>query len=164
MPPIQWAANSYRARALPLSAQRILNFYAEQAPKDGKSPVALLTVPGIKTFCDNVGDGPIRGMEVMDDVLYVPSGDVLYSVTTDCVVTALGSIGVGVGSTSTAIAGAKVPATASFEITGGTADSANTISSIMVDGEELLGGSTVFVTDNETTAAALLDHDVGVVP
>ncbi|KKL66623.1 hypothetical protein LCGC14_2143130, partial [marine sediment metagenome] len=77
----------------PLSAQQLVNFYAEQAPRDAKSPVALFGTPGIKAFCDGIGDGPIRGMELMNGILYVLSGDVLYSVTSDCVKTILGDIG-----------------------------------------------------------------------
>ena len=153
MPQIQWAINSYQARALPLSAQRIVNFYAEQAPKDAKSPVVLFNTPGIKLFCEPVGDGPIRGMELMDGILYVISGDVLYSVTADCVITALGSIGVGADSTSTTITGAKVPASASFEITDG---SSGTISSITVGGEELLAGAVPWATSNPATALAII--------
>ncbi len=164
MPPIQFAINSYQSRALPLSAQQVVNLFAEAAPQDAKSQVVLLNGPGIKSFCDNVGDGPIRGTEVMDGVLYALSGDVLYSVDAACKRIALGSIGVGAGSTSTLIAGAKVPATASFEITGGTSGSANTISSITVGGEELLGGSTAYDTDDETTAAALLTSVVSDTP
>ena len=153
MPLIQWASNSYRARALPLSAQRIVNFYAEQAPKDGKSPVALLSAPGIKPHCKKVGDGPIRGLHVMDGLLYAVSGDVLYSVAEDCVATALGSIGVGTDSTFTNITGAFVPATATFEITGG---STGSITSITVDGVEAFSAAVDFDTDNETTATAIV--------
>ena len=93
MPPVQFAINSYQSRALPLSAQQLVNFYAEQAPRDAKSEVALYGTPGLKIFCDNVGDGPIRGMELMRGVLYVLSGNVLFGVTKDCVITDLGSIG-----------------------------------------------------------------------
>ena len=157
MPQIQWAINSYQARALPLSAQQIVNLYAEAAPQDAKSPVVLYGTPGIKSFCDTVGDGPIRGMEVMDGVLYALSGDVLYSVDAACKRTALGSIGVGADSTSTVIAGATVSATATFEITGG---SSGTISSVTVGGEELLGGPITWITSNEDTAALFLTTSV----
>ena len=139
MPQVQFAVQSYVARALPLSAQRTINFYAEQAPKDAKSPVVIYGTPGIKTFCDNVGDGPIRGMEVMDDLLYAVSGDVLYSVEPGCNNIALGSI-----------AGGAKSASAIFEITDG---SSGTISSITVDGVEAFNEPVNWTTDDATTAA-----------
>ncbi len=155
MPQIRWAVHSYRARSLPLSAQQVVNLYAEAVPKDAKSPVVLFGTPGIKSFCDNVGDGPIRGTEVMDGVLYALSGDVLYSVDAACVVTALGSIGVGADSTFTSITGAFVPATANFKITGG---STGSITSITVGGVEAFSAAVDYDTDNETTAAAVVDE------
>ena len=138
---IQWPRHSDQRRALPLSAQRLINFYAEQAPKDAKSPVALFNTPGIKEFCPVVGDGPIRGMEVMDGILYVLSGDVLYSVLEDCTHVALGSL-----------VGDEKPSDALLTITGG---SSGTISSITVDGVELLASAVNFTTDPKTTAALI---------
>ena len=160
MPQIQWAVNSYQARALPLSAQQIVNLYAEAAPKDAKSPVVLYGTPGIKSFCDCVGDGPIRGMEGMDGVLYVVSGDVLYSVAEDCTLVALGSIGVGADSTSSQITGASGEATASFEVTGGSAGAGNEVTSITVGGFELLQGAVPWATSNAATALAITTQTV----
>lgn len=149
---IQWAVNSYLARALSLLAQRTVNFFAEAAPKDAKSPVALLNTPGIKAFCNSVGPGPIRGMEVMDDILYVVSGDELWSVKPGCDNTALGSIGVGAGSSTSSIAGVTRPAEVLFTITGGT-DGGGSISSITIGGDEILPeGGITFLTDAATTA------------
>lgn len=96
---VQWAINSYQARALPLSAQQLVNFYAEAAPKDAKSPVVIYGTPGIKSFADTVGDGPIRGTKKMDGVLYAVSGCTLYSVDSTGTATALGSIAVGASRT-----------------------------------------------------------------
>jgi hypothetical protein len=155
MPEIQWAINSYQARALPLSAQRIVNFYAEQAPKDAKSPVVLLGAPGIKSFNDNVGDGPIRGFDVMDDLLYAMSGCVLYSIDSTGRAISLGSICNAAAGGSSVAQGATQEASASFEITAGSVGSANTVSSITVGGVEILGAAVDFDTDNETTAAAI---------
>ncbi len=154
MPPQQFAIQSYRARALPLSAQQLINFYAEAAPRDAKDPVVLHGTPGIKTFCDNVGDGPIRAMHLMDGVLYVLSGDELWSVKSDCDNAALGSIGFARAGGD--ITGVTHAAEAAFTITGGT-DGGGTISSITVGGEEILtAGALTFVTDEETTAGAFL--------
>ena len=147
MPQIQWAINSYVAHSKPLSAQQLVNFYAEATPNDAKSPVIIYGTPGIKSFADNVGDGPIRGAEVMGGVLYVLSGSVLYSVDEAGKATSLGSI------ESAASAGAS----ASFEITGGSVSAGvNTISSIAINGVELLSSAIDFTTDVSTTAALVV--------
>jgi hypothetical protein len=93
MPVIPFATQSYKSRSLPISAQRCVNCYAEAEPQDAKTPVALLGSPGLSLFV-NVGLGPIRNMHVMNNVLYVVSGQRFYSVTQAGVVTDLGgSIG-----------------------------------------------------------------------
>ena len=144
MPQIQWAVQSYVAHSLPLSAQRIINFYAEAAPKDAKSPVVIYGTPGIRAFAAKVGAGPIRGLEVMDGVLYALSGDVFYSVDSAGVATALGSIESEAGGV----------ASVSFEITGGSVSAGvNTISSITINGVELLSSAIDFTTDAAATAA-----------
>ena len=100
MPQIQWAVQSYRARALPLSAQRIVNLYAEQAPKDAKSPVVLYGTPGIKSFADSVGNGPIRGAHNFDGTLFAVSGSELYEVDSLGVATNRGTINTTTGPVS----------------------------------------------------------------
>ena len=153
MPPIRFAITSYQSRALPLSAQQLVNYFAEAAPKDAKSLVVLLNTPGIKTFCDQVGPGPIRGMEVMDGILYVVSGDELWSVKPGCDNAALGSMGIGADSDTSLIEGVtgvtRQPESA-FIITGGTSGS---ISSITIGGVEILPEEGVtWTTDAATTA------------
>jgi hypothetical protein len=96
MPVINFATQSYQHKSLPISAQRAVNCYAEAQPKDAKTPVALLGVPGLVTFA-GVGSGPIRGMHMMNNMLFVVSGQFLYSVTSAGVVTALGGTITGNG-------------------------------------------------------------------
>lgn len=90
MPTIQFATQSYRHPSLPLSAQRCVNMYSEKQPQDAKAPIPVLGVPGLTSF-SQCGTGPIRGMHIMADVLYVVSGGTLYSVSNTGVPTALGS-------------------------------------------------------------------------
>ena len=97
MPQIQWSINSYQARALPLSAQRIQNLYAEAAPKDAKSPVILYGTPGIKSFVDSVGDGPIRGARNFDGTLFAVSGNMLYEINAGAIAVSRGEINTSVG-------------------------------------------------------------------
>jgi hypothetical protein len=77
---IQWATQSYKHASKPISAQRAVNCYAEAQPKDAKTQVALLGCPGIEEFA-SCGNGPVRGMHMMGGLLYVVSGQRLYSVS-----------------------------------------------------------------------------------
>lgn len=98
---ISFATQSYRHPSLPLSAQQVVNAYAEHQPADAKSQIAVLGVPGLTLF-GPAGTGPIRGMHMLGSVLYVVSGKELYSVGNTGVSTWLGSgiFGTGVVSMS----------------------------------------------------------------
>lgn len=86
---INFATNSYKSASLPISAQRAVNCYAEAQPKDAKTQVALFGCPGIVTLA-TCGNGPVRGFHVMGGVLYVVSGQRLYSVTSTGTATDIG--------------------------------------------------------------------------
>lgn len=89
---IPFTVHSYTHESLPLSAQRVVNWYAEQAPQEAKSPAILLPSPDLAVF-STVGLGPIRGLHQMAEVLYVVSGQNLFQVDRSGVATDLGSIG-----------------------------------------------------------------------
>jgi hypothetical protein len=86
---VNFATNSYESPSRPISAQRAVNCYAEVQPKDAKTQVALFGCPGIEEFA-TCGSGPVRGMHVMGGVLYVVSGQRLYSVSSVGVATDIG--------------------------------------------------------------------------
>lgn len=86
---VNFATKSYKSTSLPLSAQRVVNMYAERQPPDAKTQVALFGCPGQEEFA-SLGAGPIRGMRVMDGTLYALSGQLLYSVSSAGVETVLG--------------------------------------------------------------------------
>jgi hypothetical protein len=93
MPPVPFATQSYRSASLPVSAQRCVNCYAEAEPQDAKTPVAVLGSPGLLPFAI-CGSGPVRGINFMNGVAYVVSGQRLFSMTSLGVVTDIGgSIG-----------------------------------------------------------------------
>lgn len=77
---IQFAVQAYQARALPLSAQRCVNLFAEQQPADAKSQVALYNSPGLKEFAPSVGSGAARGAHTMAGTFYCVFGNNLYRV------------------------------------------------------------------------------------
>ena len=89
---IQFATQSYKLKSLSISSQRCVNAYAEAEASGSKTQVAVLGVPGVINW-KTLGSGPIRGMHVMNDILYVVSGSNLFSITTSGVVA---SVGVGI--------------------------------------------------------------------
>jgi len=107
---IQFATNSYTSNSLPLSAQRCVNAYAEREPPPpggAKSPIAVFGAPGLTAFAI-CGTGPVRGMHVMGGLLYVVSGQTLYSVSSTGVVTTLGGAVTGNGVVSMADNGTQL--------------------------------------------------------
>lgn len=91
MPPVPLATHSYRARSLPLSAQRLVNLYPEAAPREAANVVGLFGAPGLKPF-GTAGSGPTRGLHRMKGVLYMVSGRALYSVASNGTGTLIGAI------------------------------------------------------------------------
>lgn len=87
---IPFATNSYKASALPISAQRLVNMYAEREPPDAKTAVAVFGCPGLVQLA-SLGNGPIRGFTNLAGILYVLSGGTLYSVAADGTATDVGS-------------------------------------------------------------------------
>ena len=89
---IPFASQSYQARALPFSAQRMVNYFAEAGPEaEGKAPVVIYNAPGVKAFSDGLA-GSVRSLKVMDGVLYAVAGNMLYSIDSAGVETSLGAI------------------------------------------------------------------------
>lgn len=97
MPLINFATNSYRSRSLPLSAQRMVNLFAENQPQDTVTPIALFGAPGLTQFCPSPNNKPVRAMRVMHGLLYFVSGGELYSVTSDGIIADLGNVGAETG-------------------------------------------------------------------
>jgi hypothetical protein len=87
---LPFAVMSYRHRSLPVSAQRLINWFAEKQPPGAKGDLVLLPTPGLDLFT-TAGAGPIRGMAEMGGLLYVVSGRNVYKVTTSGTVTQVGS-------------------------------------------------------------------------
>lgn len=73
MPRIPFAWSLYKHRVLPLSAQRLINCFAEKQKPGAKSELVLLPTPGLEVYL-TVGTDPIRGAIEMAGQLYVVSG------------------------------------------------------------------------------------------
>lgn len=96
---IPFAVSSYKGPSLPVSAQRVVNMYAERQPPDAKTDVAVFGCPGIVTFA-TCGIGPVRGAHKMGSLAYVVSGVRLYSVSSTGVAVDLGGAISGTGPVS----------------------------------------------------------------
>jgi hypothetical protein len=83
---------AYLNRSLAVSAQECVNLFPEKTESEGRSVAALHGTPGLKTPLAAPGTGPIRGMHVMGEFLYVISGNGLYSVTKGGIVASLGAV------------------------------------------------------------------------
>ena len=83
--------SAYVARSVNAADNRMINLFPEIIPEGGKEPAFLNRAPGLK-FKVSVGLGPIRGMWVLGDNLYVVSRDKLYKVDSVYTVTTLGTV------------------------------------------------------------------------
>jgi hypothetical protein len=69
----------------------MVNLFPEIVPEAGKEPAFLNRAPGLKLEF-TVGTGPVRGLWVLAGNLYVVSGSQLYKVTSNYVVTLIGTV------------------------------------------------------------------------
>jgi hypothetical protein len=104
---IPFATNSYSSKSLPVSAQRVVNCYAEKEPPDAKTQVAVFGTPGMVNFA-TCGTGPVRGFTFMGGTAYVVSGQRLYSLTSAGVATDIGGAIAGAAVVSMANNGTQV--------------------------------------------------------
>lgn len=83
--------SAYVARSVNAADNRMINLFPEIIPEGGKEPAFLNRAPGLK-FEVSVGTGPIRGLWVLGDNLYVVSRDKLYKVDSNYTVTLIGGV------------------------------------------------------------------------
>lgn len=81
----------YVARTVNAADDRLINLYPEATPDSGKTSGFLTRCPGT-VLKATVGDGPIRGMNVFNNLLYVVSGGELYSVDASWNTTLIGTV------------------------------------------------------------------------
>jgi hypothetical protein len=74
-----------------VSSARLVNVFAEAAPKGAKGPIILRRSPGIAPFCA-AGAGPGRGLHTMKKQLYAVSGNGLYRIDPTAAATRLGNV------------------------------------------------------------------------
>ena len=91
MQSIPLASRFYKNKSLPASAQNLVNMYVDILDPDAKSRIVCHLRPG-KTLKVTPGNGPVRGFEEMNGLLYVVSGTELYEVDSGYNATLLGTI------------------------------------------------------------------------
>ena len=103
---IPFIGPSYEARSVTQSTQKTVNWYPEMAPKDSKSSMSLLPMPGCK-YINKLGVGPIRGTIEYGGYIYVVSGRDVYKMNEVETTTFVGSITSFSGSVSMATSGSQ---------------------------------------------------------
>lgn len=88
---IPLALQSYTHRSLPVSAQRIVNWFPEVQPQDAKARVVLLPTPGAEEWA-TFTSGRVRGMHVALDSVFVVCGQRIFRVAANQVVTDCGVV------------------------------------------------------------------------
>jgi hypothetical protein len=84
-----------RSRSTSASDNEAYNLYLEVIEtKDGKVPGALYLTAGLDLI-GTLGPGPVRGVKRLKDVLYVVSGNEVYSLTPNGTATLLGQVVIG---------------------------------------------------------------------
>ena len=88
--------SSYVARSVNVADNRMVNMYPEAVQEGGMTAGFLSRAPGLRRLVE-IGEGPIRGLWVLKDYLYVVSGSAfyqtsLYSTTTAWRLTQLGTV------------------------------------------------------------------------
>jgi hypothetical protein len=74
---------SYEHASLPLSAKRLINFYAEQAPSDARTAAALIPTPGLIELL-TIGTGPVKVINSdLPGYNYIVSGAQFFRVRDD---------------------------------------------------------------------------------
>lgn len=79
---IPFPLESYQHASSPLSAKRLLNFYAEQEPSDARTAAALISTPGLSPLGVTLGTGPVHAINCdRPGIIYAVSGTHAYRVT-----------------------------------------------------------------------------------
>lgn len=94
-----------KARSINVDNQQLQNWYLE-VDQDGYGNIVAYPTPGLTLYA-TTGIGPIRGSINYNNLLYVVSGNTLYEVTTDKVVTSRGTLNTDSGQVSLAHNGAN---------------------------------------------------------
>lgn len=89
--PVPLGPQSDKAKSLQGGGARLTNCYVEKTD-GGKTPYAIYTRPRLKAFADTNVGMPCRGAIVTGNLLYVVTGEYLYSITSGGAATLIGTV------------------------------------------------------------------------
>ena len=98
--------SAYVARSVNAADARMVNLFPEIVPEAGKEPAFLQRAPGLR-FLATVGTGPIRGLWMLGDYMYVVSGTTMYKLNSSYAATSIGTVS-GTGPVSIADNGTQI--------------------------------------------------------
>ena len=97
---IPFIGPTYQSRSPNIACDRSVNFYPEVNPQDAKDVMSLIGTPGTQFFT-SLGQTPVRGMHVVNNVLYAVAGANLFSISAGgAVSTSLGTLNTNSGRVS----------------------------------------------------------------
>lgn len=95
---VSLTTGDYQARSYIANAQRCVNLYAEENPKDSECPFTFYSGPGLTLLANPPASVPGRGLyRANSDQLYYVAGNTVYSVSSSWKLTALGTIATSSG-------------------------------------------------------------------
>jgi len=94
---INFVGGAYKGRSTNLNAQVCQNWYPVIDNQDGKSVLALMGTPGLKSWKDLSDARESRGSIKWDDCLFVVIGNTMYKITTAGVAADVGTLGTATG-------------------------------------------------------------------
>ena len=89
---IHFGVNSYKAKSGLVSAERLVNCYAEITPQTSSFPNMVLGTAGLTVWKDTSVSLPVYGMRVMGENLFVVVGNKVYKIDSSKTQTLLGKI------------------------------------------------------------------------
>ena len=89
---IHFGVNSYKAKSGLVSAERLVNCYAEITPQTSSFPNMVLGTAGLTVWKDTSVSLPVYGMRVMGENLFVVVGNKVYKIDSSKTQTLLGEI------------------------------------------------------------------------
>lgn len=156
MQQIHFGINSYKAKSGLISAERMVNCYAEITPQTSPFPNMVIGTSGLAVWKNTGISLPIYGMRVMGENLYVVVGNYVYKIDSTGTQTTLGEITTGIGQVTMTDNGTQItiqlPSGAAYYCT----ETANSLTQI-TDGDFNSSGSVT--TLDGFTISALLDSN-----
>lgn len=71
--------SAYQTRSQQLISQQAINCFVEPTPKEAKTPAPVYGIPGLSLF-SRMGNGPIIGLHLMNNNLFILSGPQLWMI------------------------------------------------------------------------------------